>query len=86
MLRHHPQQIFHDLIMKSTGVGTDGEHPAAGKEHDRARVLAQRRCQRFLVRFDVGADLALIVLGRIDRGDDRYRAEAAANVGDEAWK
>ncbi len=36
------------------------------------------RTQAWRLYCDVGADLALIVLGRIDRGDDRYRAEAAA--------
>lgn len=36
------------------------------------------RTQAWRLYCDVGADLALIVLGRIDRGDDRYRADAAA--------
>ncbi|RSX46855.1 hypothetical protein [Bifidobacterium castoris] len=36
------------------------------------------RTQAWRLYCDVGADLALIVLGRIDRGDDRYRADAAS--------
>lgn len=36
------------------------------------------RTQAWRLYCDVGADLALVVLDRIDRGDDRYRADAAA--------